>query len=252
MLDWGVANSQSYPWRTPGLPIWQGLVAEFLLLRTRADQVAPVFVGLQHRYPDARSFGDAPEDHLNGMIASLGLRWRRPLFLQLADAIADCDGNVPTTVDELRGLPGVGAYVAAATAALHGGNRAAIVDANIVRLLCRLTGQEYDGETRRRRWLLDLADRLTPEVEFRDYGYAALDLSMTVCQPRLPLCASVHCLPCASRGAIRQLRASPEGCPDGSHPHGATVESLLAGRRRQARAGGRSMPKMLPRIRIVP
>ena len=191
MLNWGAAHSQSYPWRVPGLPVWQGLVAEFLLLRTRADQAAPVFESIRRQYPDARSFGDAPEDRLSKVIASLGLRWRGPLFAQLARAIADCDGNVPTTVEELKELPGVGAYVAAATAALHGGSRAAIVDANIVRLLCRLTGQKYDGETRRKRWLVDLADRLTPEVEFRDYGYAALDLSMTVCRPRRPLC--VHC-----------------------------------------------------------
>ena len=188
VLNWGITHSQSYPWRAPGLPIWQGLVAEFLLLRTRAGQAAPVFESIQRRYPDARSFGDAPEDCLNETIASLGLRWRQPLFVQLARAIADCDGHVPTTVDELKELPGVGDYVAAATAAFHGGSRAAIVDANIVRLLCRLTGREYDGETRRKRWLVDLADRLTPEVEFRDYGYAALDLSMTVCRPLRPLC----------------------------------------------------------------
>ncbi len=188
MLTWGATHAQSYPWRAPGLPVWQGLIAEFLLLRTRADQAASVFESFQRHYPDARSLGDAPEDHLSELIASLGLRWRRPLFVQLARVIAERDGDIPTTVNELRELPGVGSYVAAATAALHAGNRAAIVDANIVRLLCRLTGREYDGETRRKRWLLDLADRLTPEFEFRAYGYATLDLSMTVCRPRQPSC----------------------------------------------------------------
>lgn len=182
---WGRAR------RAPGLPIWQGLVAEFLLLRTRVGQAARVFESIQREYPDARSFGDAPEDRLGETIAALGLRWRWPLFVQLARAIGDCEGNVPATVDELKQLPGVGDYVAAATAAFHGGNRAAIVDANIVRLLCRLMGEECDGETRRKRWLRDLADRLTPETEFRAYGYAALDLSMTVCRPRRPQC--VHC-----------------------------------------------------------
>lgn len=189
VLNWGATHSQSYPWRARGLPVWQGLIAEFLLLRTRADQAASVFESILRHYPDARSLGDAPEDHLSELIASLGLHWRRPLFVQLARAIAERDGDIPTTVGELRELPGVGPYVAAATAALYGGNRAAIVDANIVRLLCRLMGQEYDGETRRKRWLLDLADRLTPEVEFRAYGYAALDLSMQVCRPRQPSCA---------------------------------------------------------------
>ena len=191
VLNWGTTHSQSYPWRAGDIPLWQGLVAEFLLLRTRADQVAPVFESLQRRYPDARSFGEAPCEHLSELIAPLGLKWRRALFVQLARVIADCDGDVPTTVDELRELPGVGAYVSAATAALYAGNRASIVDSNIVRLLCRLTGQEYGAETRRKRWLLDLADRLTPAFGFRDYGYAVLDLSMTVCRPRRPLCA--HC-----------------------------------------------------------
>ena len=189
LLRWGTSHSQSYPWRDVGLPLWQALVAEFLLLRTRADQVGPVFEALRRCYPTARSFGDAPEERLCEMIASLGLRWRRPLFIRLARAIKDCDGDVPAKVDELMELPGVGTYVAAATAALHGGNRASIVDSNIVRLLCRLTGRECDGETRRKRWLLELAERLTPEIEFRAYGYAALDLSMTICRPRQPLCA---------------------------------------------------------------
>ena len=198
MLKWGAAHSQSYPWRAPDLPVWQGLIAEFLLLRTRADQAASVFENIQRQFPDARLLGDIPEDCLNGMIASLGLRWRRPLFIRLARVIADCNGSVPTTIDELKKLPGVGAYVAAATVALHGGGRAAIVDANIVRLLCRLIGEEYDGETRRKRWLIDLAERLTPAVGFRDYGYAALDLSMIVCRPRRPLCTLcplvAHCV----------------------------------------------------------
>lgn len=188
ILRWGASHFQRFPWRAPNLPAWQGLIAEFLLLRTRADQAARVFRGIQHQYPDARSLRDVPEERLNEIIAPLGLKWRRPLFIQLVRAIADCDGHVPTTIDQLQELPGVGAYVAAATAALHGGSRATIVDSNIVRLLCRLTGEKYDGETRRRRWLLDLAERLTPDVEFRNYGYAALDLSMTVCRTHRPLC----------------------------------------------------------------
>ncbi len=189
LLRWGTAHSQSYPWRDDGLPLWQALVAEFLLLRTRADQVAPVFEKIRRCYPSAHSFGDASEEHLSETISSLGLRWRLPLFVRLARTIGECDGDIPSTTNELMKFPGVGTYVAAATAALHGGTRASIVDSNIVRLLCRLTGQEYDGETRRKRWLVDLADRLTPDVEFRAYGYAALDLSMMICRPRQPLCA---------------------------------------------------------------
>ena len=192
VLFWGKTHVQSYPWRAPGLPAWLGLIAEFLLLRTRAKQVTPVFERIQRTYPDPRLFGETREDSLKAMIASLGLRWRQPLFVQLVRTIAISGGDIPATVDGLKELPGVGDYVAAATISFHCGERAVIVDANIVRILSRLTGQEYHGETRRKKWLLDLADRLTPEVDFRNYGYALLDLSMTVCRPRLPLCA--HCV----------------------------------------------------------
>ena len=204
LLKWGLTHTQSYPWRDPDLPAWKGLIAEFLLLRTRADQAARVFESIQRQYPNASSLLHVPEDCLNDMISSLGLRWRRPLFVQLVHAIAECDGNVPTTVDELKKLPGVGSYVAAATVALYGGSRAVIVDANIVRLLCRLIGEVYDGETRRKRWLLDLAERLTPDVEFREYGYAALDLSMIICQPRRPLCMCCPLAPLCSTGRDHQ------------------------------------------------
>ena len=60
MLKWGAAHSQSYPWRAPNLPVWQGLIAEFLLLRTRADQAASVFENIQRQLPDARLLGENP------------------------------------------------------------------------------------------------------------------------------------------------------------------------------------------------
>lgn len=190
LLAWGREHPQDYPWRAAGVPRWQALVAEFLLLRTRASQVVPVFENLQSEFPDPRSFGVASEERLRRLMSPLGLQWRVPLLVKLARAIGASDGNVPVTVDDLRQLPGVGEYVAGATAALHGGERAAIVDSNIVRWLCRLVGAPYDGETRRKRWLRDFADELTPEIGFREYGYAALDLSMTVCRPRQPECGN--------------------------------------------------------------
>ena len=69
-----------------------GLVTEFLLLRDLLTQVAPVVDSLQRRYPDARSFGGVLEDHLNEVIASLGLRWRRSRLVQLAQSDCCDDG----------------------------------------------------------------------------------------------------------------------------------------------------------------
>jgi len=188
VIDWGRAHYREFPWRRPGLPLWQGLVAEFLLLRTRAAQVEPVFQRFVDEYPTPASLGHASDAELRRRVSSLGLRWRGELFVRLAREIVRREGQLPADRRELMELPGVGDYTAAATLALHGGRRAVIIDSNIVRLLCRLTGVSFDGETRRRRWLRELADRCTPDDEYRAYGYAVLDHSMTVCRPRNPLC----------------------------------------------------------------
>lgn len=208
LLAWGRTHFEAYPWRAAGIARWQALVAEFLLLRTRAKQVGPVFESIRQTFPDAAAFGTADDASLRSLIAPLGLRWREPLFVALAREIGVCDGDLPRTAKELRALPGVGEYVAAATAALHSGERAVIVDSNVVRMLCRLLGVPYNGETRRKRWLRVLADRLTPEVGFKEYGYAALDLSMTVCRPRDPLCEDCPLLSLCATGSGYQDPAS--------------------------------------------
>ena len=186
-MYWGKRHFQSYPWRVD-LPIWQAVVAEFFLLRTRASQVVPVFERFRHCYPDTSTLVGAGEAELAALVRPLGLRWREPLFYQLALALDDLGDGLADDPDVLRSLPGVGEYVAAATASLHGGRRAVILDSNVVRLLSRLVDRPYDGETRRKRWLRDLADRVTPRLGYRSFNYAALDLAMSICLPRNPHC----------------------------------------------------------------
>lgn len=169
--------------------MWQGLVAEVLLQRTRATQAAPVFEEFQRRYPDPATFADASLSELGELLRPLGLRWRVPLLHALAARIADRDGELPENETELQLLPGVGPYAAAAAISLHGSTRAVLVDSNTVRLICRVVGVPFDAETRRKRWLIELADRLTPRRAFLDYNYAMLDLAMLVCRPRHPRCA---------------------------------------------------------------
>jgi A/G-specific adenine glycosylase len=188
ILRWGRHHYREFAWRRPGIPAWQALVAEFLLLRTRATQAEAAFRRIRRQYPNARALAAASDEELIQLIRPLGLRWREPLFVELARELGRRNGRVPRGADELRELPGVGEYVAAATLALHMNRRAVIIDSNVVRLLCRLVGVQFDGETRRKRWLRDLAARLTPEQDFREFGYAILDLSMTVCAPGTPRC----------------------------------------------------------------
>ncbi len=187
LVRWGDAHFQTYPWRRE-LPLWQGLVAEVLLQRTRAAQVAPVFDELIRRYPSAQRFAMASERDIQELITSLGLRWRAPLLHRLASSIGVRKGHLPRTQVELEALPGVGPYAAGAALSLHGNTRALIIDSNVVRVLSRLVGAPYDGETRRKRWLRELSDELTPHDGHRRFNYALLDLAMLLCSPRSPRC----------------------------------------------------------------
>ncbi|MEZ5343575.1 MAG: hypothetical protein R2706_19715 [Acidimicrobiales bacterium] len=161
-----------------------------MLLRTRATQVVPVFLDFRRRYTSRAAFAGASEDELVDLVAPLGLRWRGRLLHRLAQAL-ETAGQLPRDVVSLMELPGVGSYAAAAAASMHGDQRAIIIDANVVRLISRLTGREWDGETRRKRWLRELLERLTPKDRFAEFNYALLDLPILVCRPRTPDCA--HC-----------------------------------------------------------
>jgi A/G-specific adenine glycosylase len=102
--------------------------------------------------------------------------------------VADRGGEPPDDPTELQQLPGVGPYAAAAWLSLHRGKRALLVDNNVARWLARLECKAYDGETRRKRWVSELADDLTPKRSFRDFNYAVLDFTMTICVPGRPKC----------------------------------------------------------------
>lgn len=141
------------------------------------------------RYPEPSDLAKAPLEEIEELIYPLGLRWRVPLIRQLGESL-DRLGIVPDTLEGLLDLPGVGPYAAAAYLGFHGGRRGVIVDANVVRWLCRLIDRPYDGETRRKRWLIELADAVTPHRNWKEFNYAVLDFTMQVCGkvPRCPVC----------------------------------------------------------------
>lgn len=188
LLAWGRANFQEYPWRRESDP-WLTLVAEFLLQRTRASQVEPVFENVRAQYSRAADLVQAGPEAAAAITARLGIHWRGPLLYQLARAVRDNGGTPPEAIDQLRAITGVGPYTANAWLSLHRGKRAVIIDANVSRWLSRMTGNPYRRDPRHVHWLNDLADRLTPRRAFRDYNYAVLDFTMTICTPRKPHCS---------------------------------------------------------------
>ena len=163
------------------------MLAEVLLQRTRANSVVNVYQQFVFAFTTPSELGRAQIQKIEKLLYPLGLRWRAPLIKKLGQALGDRGGDPPRSLPELITLPGVGPYAAAAYLAFHTNARAVIIDANVVRFLCRLIGYEYDGETRRKQWLLDFADRMTPQQSVKKYNYSVLDFTMQICTTR-PKC----------------------------------------------------------------
>lgn len=190
IVYWGRLNYKSFPWRDPNHN-WHGLVAEIFLQRTRAENVVPVFNEFCKRYPYIGEFAAAGERELSELIQPLGLRKRAKQLSRLGNELHEM-GCVPDDREVLESLTGVGPYTAAAWLSLHRGIAAAIIDSNVVRWLCRMTGRDYDRKLRRKKWLIDLADEITPKdnEKAREFNYGLLDFTRKICTPKRPSCSA--------------------------------------------------------------
>ncbi len=183
---WGRKNYRDFPWRKPDR-MWHALVAEVFLQRTRARNVLPVYISFVTRFPTTDALQGISEEEVGRIMYPLGLRWRAPLLKKLLDHLITTGGYVPDTYEKLLELPGVGPYVAAAMVSFHHGKRSIIIDANVVRWLCRMVDRPMDGETRRDRWLIELAEAITPARKVGQFNYALLDFTMEICATK-PQC----------------------------------------------------------------
>jgi A/G-specific adenine glycosylase len=182
------------PWRQTRDP-WLVLLAEVLLQRTRADLVDPVFRRLVLAYPTATDMAFAPPEQVDAILEPLGLRHRFPRVRQLATR---SQRGVPQSVDRLLELPGVGKYVAHATACFAFGRRLPVIDPNVIRVLGRLglaTSTAARPRDDARMWTT--AGSLLPARRVREWNYALLDLGALVCQrrPRCEVCPLISLCP---------------------------------------------------------
>ncbi len=125
LTRWGKANRRSFPWRETDDP-FRILVAEVLLQRSRGKTVAKVFEQLFERWPDAASLARARVDTIEKVIRPLGLNKRAGTLKGMAAVVSGL-GEVPSTLDGLLALPGVGPYAAGATLAVAFDKRAPVV-----------------------------------------------------------------------------------------------------------------------------
>jgi len=229
LQTWWKSNRREFPWRRPSKP-YNWLIAEMMLRRTRANQVAPVYEHFMRQFPTPKELAEADNGAVAELLHTLGLSWRVPAFKQLAlQIVSEHGGRIPRDRGALLALPGVGDYVAEAVRCFGFGEPVAVVDANTVRVAARYFGFEFNPESRRKKEVRAAVAQLLDPARPADSNLALLDFAAAICQPLRPLC--VRC-PLASRCAWRQAVLA---LPRSIHSSGTTVKySNPRGRRRES------------------
>jgi len=191
LLAWYGRSARSLPWRAaPGEPppdpyrVW---LSEVMLQQTTTAAVAPYFAEFTRRWPTVEALAAAEDGEVMAAWAGLGYYARARNLLACARAVAANGGIFPATEQGLRLLPGLGAYTAAAVAAIAFDERAVVVDANVERVVARLfaIGDPLPGG---RMAIRDAADAITPSARPGDFAQAMMDLGATICTSRNPRC----------------------------------------------------------------
>lgn len=206
LLAWYDRHARELPWRVSPAARRAGVrpdpyrvwLSEVMLQQTTVAAATPHFLRFLSRWPNVHSLAAAQREEVLGAWAGLGYYARARNLHACARAVsADLGGRFPETEDRLRALPGIGAYTAAAVAAIAFDQPAVVVDGNVERVMARLFAetQTLPGV---KRTLRARAAELTPRERPGDHAQAVMDLGATVCMPTGPAC-----LGCPWRGACR-------------------------------------------------
>ncbi|MFD2797538.1 A/G-specific adenine glycosylase [Promicromonospora vindobonensis] len=236
VVHWFDGAARDLPWRAPDRTPWGVLVSEVMLQQTPVVRVEPAWCAWQEQWP-------TPADLAGAATADVLRAWGRLGYPRRALRLQECarvvverhDGVVPSTEAELRELPGVGEYTAAAVLAFAYGKRSVVVDTNVRRVLARAVGgtalpaPSYTAAERA------LATALAPEgdTEAARWAAASMELGALVCTAKAPKCGAC---PVADLCAWHQA-----GSPEDAHAARRRTQAW-AGTDRQAR--GRVMAEL--------
>ena len=196
LLAWYDANARDLPWRVGPAEHARGVradpyrvwLSEVMLQQTTVPHATPYFLAFLQRWPTVSALAAAEDGDVMAAWAGLGYYARARNLLACARAVAERHGGVfPDSEEGLRALPGVGAYTAAAVAAIAFDRPANVVDGNVERVMARLSAVEAPMPDAKPE-LKALAGDLVADDRPGDWAQALMDLGATVCRPKAPLC----------------------------------------------------------------
>ena len=189
LLGWYDLHRRELPWRAkPGevadpYRVW---LSEVMLQQTTVATVRPRFQAWVARWPTVEALAAADEADVMAAWAGLGYYARARNLVKAARAVV-AGGGFPRDEAGLRRLPGLGAYTAAAVAAIAWGERAVVVDANVERVVARLRAIATPLPAARSA-IRAAADAITPDARAGDFAQGMMDLGATICVARRPRC----------------------------------------------------------------
>lgn len=228
LLTWYAEHQRDLPWRstTDAYRIW---VSETMLQQTQVATVVEYYKRFLDRFPTILDLADASEQEVLRLWAGLGYYRRARQLHAAAQLVAQkLGGKLPTTTEELMALPGIGRYTAGAIASFAHDQKAPILEANTLRLFCRLMGMRENprsGQGQKRLW--EFAESILPNRSGAGrVNQAAMELGSLVCKPREPDCENcpVQALcPTAALGLQEQIPLLPQKAVATHLNHAATI-----------------------------
>jgi A/G-specific adenine glycosylase len=211
VIDWQRRHGRhDLPWQGTRDPyrVW---LSEVMLQQTQVGTVLGYYEGFLARFPDVATLAAAPLQDVLALWSGLGYYSRaRNLHRCAQEVVARHGGRFPADSATLQTLPGIGRSTAAAIAAFCFGERAAILDGNVKRVLARALGFEGDlGERRQELALWVRAEALLPERGIEPYTQGLMDLGAQVCTRSRPACAAC---PLAAL-CVARAQGRPEAYP---------------------------------------
>lgn len=209
LLTWYDRERRDLPWRRPpdGDPAeraWEIWLSEVMAQQTRLEVAVPYWERFLRRYPDPGSLAAAPEEEVLALWSGLGYYRRARQLVAASREVAE-RGEIPRTAAELRELPGIGPYTAAAIASIAFGEVVAVVDGNVERVIARVLEIEEDPKRAAgRRRILRGAEALLDADRPGDSNQAMMELGARICRPRSPRCG--RCVLAEACGARRKDR----------------------------------------------
>jgi A/G-specific adenine glycosylase len=191
LLAWYDAHGRDLPWRNTSDP-YHILVSEMMLQQTQVDRVIPKYHEWLDRYPSLDALAAARAKDVTRTWRPLGYNIRpRRLHAIARESVAHYGSRLPSDEDTLLSFKGIGAYTAGAIRSFAFGQRAAIVDTNVARILFRIFVKRGDTKAHAmRKHMWTLSEALLPRKRVFDFNQALMDLGATVCVARKPRCST--------------------------------------------------------------